>query len=186
MKKNYIAIFFLILLSACSNAHKIESPTIYLSNASSDFIKNIKVNWASKANLTLPNLNPGDTRTQSFYLKSKDNFFGEVMVSWNNARGEMLTKNFTIQKIHLPSIDEKYGFNYVQLYFSQTDAEVITSDIIDINGKSKIMDRLIMNYRKEAEVRGVIFDCVPNKLNLYNCPSSGNSASVLIRVQTTD
>ncbi|MBM5781838.1 MAG: hypothetical protein FJ368_00260 [Pelagibacterales bacterium] len=184
MKKNYFTIALLFLLISCSSSRR-EAPTIYFSNVSPDMVKDIRVNWVSKNVLTLPNLGPGDSRTQTFYIKQEVDFFGDVSVSWMNARGEKLMKNFTIQKDHLPSIKDKFSFSYVQFYFSQDDIEIITSDIVDISGKSKMMDRLMIKHRSDAELRGVFVDCVPSRINLYNCPGDAVK-SVLIRVQSLD
>lgn len=181
MSKIYYFLFFILI--GCSAASKKESPTIYFSNASSDMIKNIEVRWALKNVLSLPALSPGDSRTQSFYIKKEDDFFGEVSVSWYNARGEKMSKNFVLRKEHLPSINDKFAFNYAQFYFFQDDVEVISSDIVDINGKTKMMDRMMIKYKMEAEARGIYTACVPSRLNMFDCPGSGAAKTALIRVQ---
>ncbi len=182
MSKIYYFLFFILI--SCSSVSKKESPTIYFSNTSSDMIKNIEVRWALKNILSLPALSPGDSRTQSFYIKSDDDFFGEVVVSWYNARSEKLSKNLVFRKEHLPSVSDKFAFSYAQLYFSQENVEIIISDIVDNNGKAKMMDRMMIKYKLEAEARGIYTACVPSRLNLFDCPGNGVAKTALIRVQT--
>lgn len=135
-----------LFLFACTSR---ESPTIYISNVSPNPIKNIEINWAEKNLLTLPLLNPGDTRGQSFYIKSKSSFFGPTFISWYNSEGKKTVKNFNFRKSHLPSISDNDVFSYVQLYLDQYEAEVMTIDSVDAGGKIQKMERLMTKYRDD-------------------------------------
>ena len=143
-KKFFFLIAFFCLI-ACKS--KFESPVVYLSNYSSEPIKNIECNWAGKHVLSLPNLNPGDSRSQSFMIKKDADFFGENYISWYNSHGDKLVKNFTLREHHLPSIHDKDVYSYIQLYFSQGTIEVVSSDAPDIAGKTTYMDRMMEKHR---------------------------------------
>lgn len=145
MSKIFLILISLLLV-ACGGATK-ESPVIYFSNASSSPIAKIKCNWAEKNELTLPVLNPGDSRSQSFYIKDDADFFGTVNISWSNSKGEKVVKEFNFREKHLPSMDDSTTYNYVQLYFDQEDIDVISSDSADLTGKTRRMDRLLTQYR---------------------------------------
>lgn len=138
-----------ILLSffavSCSGSLR-ESPVIYLSNVSVEKISNIEVRWARKANLVLPSLNPGESNGQSFYIRGDSDFFGEITVSWLNARGERVSKIFEIRQENLPSLSNRRSHNYVQLYFGQEDFEVVSSDSPDLRNKVRKMESLMRRY----------------------------------------
>lgn len=142
---------FLILLSffvaSCSTIASQESPVIYFSNASLDPIKNIHCEWADGNVLSLPLLNPGDSRSQSFYLKKSSAFFGLVKVSWISNAGENVSREFYFRENNLPSIDDHSTYNYVQIYFDQSDIEVVSSDAPDLSGKTRRMDALLLSYK---------------------------------------
>ncbi len=73
--KKFLPLIF-IFFAACG---KLESPVIYFSNVSPEPIKDIQCRWGRKF-LNLPTLNPGDSRSQSFYLSSSSDFFDSVSV----------------------------------------------------------------------------------------------------------
>ena len=181
-----LSVLALIILIGCGGT-KHESLSVYFSNVSAGIISEIQCNWAGKNKLTLSALNPGDSRTQSFVAATSD-FFGPVSVSWKDETGNKMTKEFTFRAEDLPNISNHELYSYVQLYFSSDDLEVVSSDGVDINGKSRMMDRLLTKYRTEAAHRGIFEACVPNRINLYSCPSSGSAGSggqtSLIRVQS--
>lgn len=135
-----------LLLASCGGPSK-ESPVIYFSNASSAQITKIKCNWAGNNELTLPVLNPGDSRSQSFYTKKAADFFGTVNISWNNSKGEKVVKKFNFREKHLPSMDDNTTYNYIQLYFDQNDIDVVSSDSADLTGKTRRMDQRLAQYR---------------------------------------
>ena len=125
---------------------------IYFSNASLKPIKNITCEWAKKHVLTLPDLNPGESRSQSFYIRGNSDFFGLVKISWTNSDDERISHEFFFRKKNLPSIMDRTTYNYVQLYFDQHFVEVTTSDAPDLSGKTAKMDQLLALYRdKYAE-----------------------------------
>jgi hypothetical protein len=135
----------LLLLAACS-ASKRESPVVYFSNASEKPIRNIKVQWVS-ANLSLPSLNPGDTRSQSFYITKDTQFLGLIRASWVNGEGNSIVKEFRVNAKNLPSISDRTTYSYVQLYLDQYDLEVVTSDAADLPGKTRRMEQVMAHYR---------------------------------------
>ncbi len=172
---NAILTALILTLASCSSSPKKESPVIYFSNASSDLIKNIQCSWAEKNTLSLPALTPGDSRSQSFYINKKSDFFGLIKTSWTNAEGHSIVKEFYFQEKNLPSISDHETYSYVQLYLDQDDLEVVSSDVADLSGKTRKMDFLLTKYREEAANT-----CVPN--HIHTCPDQAAKTS-LIRVQ---
>jgi hypothetical protein len=144
-----ITLFLTLFLMSCATGKIHESPVIYFSNASLKPIKNLKCEWATKHVLSLPNLNPGETRSQSFYIKSDDEFFGLVKLSWSADNGNSVSREFFFRKTSLPSIDDPTTYNYVQLYFDQEYVDISTSDAPDIGGKSAQMDKLLILYHNQ-------------------------------------
>lgn len=138
-------ILLTILLASCGSMR--ESPVIYISNASLKPITNINCEWSKKHVLTLPTLNPGESRSQSFYIKDPAEFFGLVKISWTNGKNEKITREFFFRKVNLPSINDHTTYNYVQLYFDQNYVEVTTSDMPDLSGKTKKMDDTLVFYK---------------------------------------
>ncbi len=180
--KIFLPILALIFLTSCGA--NIESPVIYFSNASAQKIKNIECSWNGKI-LTLSNLNPGDSRSQSFFINKDENFFGQVHVSWFNHEGDRVAKNFTFKKENLPSIEDKTTYNYVQLYFDQQDLEIITSDITDLSGKVSRMDRMMNRFHddfvKNTNSKNL---CTNNDLNI--CQRAEDSSLIAIINKQSD
>ncbi|OFW79778.1 MAG: hypothetical protein A2887_01545 [Alphaproteobacteria bacterium RIFCSPLOWO2_01_FULL_40_26] len=148
MKKSFLLLPFFFLLGCAIGNFKRESPVIYFSNASFAPIKNITCEWAGHV-LTLPALNPGDSRSQSFYLSSAARFFGLVKLSWTNDDGEIVRREFFFKENNLPSFDDPTTYNYVQLYFDQHGMEIISSDAPDLTGKTQKMDQLLAIYHEK-------------------------------------
>lgn len=147
MQSKILLIIFGLLFTACGPLIvPKESPVIYFSNASVEPISDIQCHWVDSSVLTLPSLHPGDSRTQSFYIKEYADFFGLIKTSWTNAQGERVTKDFFLREKHLPSITDSTTYNYVQLYFDQYDVEVTTSDAPDLSGKTKRMEAMLNKY----------------------------------------
>ncbi len=144
-----------LLVSSCSMRPTLESPVIYFSNASQSAIKNIRCEWAKNNALTLPGLAPGDSRSQSFYMRSAADFFGLVKVTWVNESGDNITREFYFRENSLPSIKDHSTYNYVQIYFEQNDLEVVSSDSPNLGGKTIKMDRLLAAYKAEYKL-GII------------------------------
>ena len=136
-----------LLLISCGTIH--ESPVIYLSNASLKPIKNINCEWSKRHVLSLSALNPGESRSQSFYIKDDAAFFGLVKVSWTNDEGSEISREFFFRKTDLPSIDDPKAYNYAQLYFDQHSVEISTSDAPDLSEKTVKMDQLLLLYRDQ-------------------------------------
>ncbi len=141
-----IFILLALFLSSCSGI-KLESPVIYFSNASSETIKNIECVWAGQNLLTLPFLSAGESRSQSFYIANKEEFFGLVIVSWFNNEGEKLVREFYFQDNNLPSIEDHTTYNYVQFYLDQEELEIVSSDAPDLAGKTRKMEKLLARLK---------------------------------------
>lgn len=143
MFKSILIIASLFLVSACGGLSKRESPNIYFSNASNGVIKNIRCNW-NGVQMSLPSLVPGNTRSQNFYIRKNSDFFGLVNVSWTAGSGKSFNKEFFFSEKHLPSLSEDDDYKYVQLYFDDYGAEVISSDIADLGGKTRRMEKILI------------------------------------------
>ena len=144
MKKIFFVLVSLFLVSC--GAHK-ESPVIYFSNASTSPINDIKCNWAGRNVLGLRRLNPGESRSQSFYMNSNSDFFGIITISWRNDSGERISREINFQPNNLPSISDSTTYNFIQLYIDQDELEITTSDAPDLSGKTRKMDRLLTQYK---------------------------------------
>jgi hypothetical protein len=142
-------IFILIGFAFFSCGELRESPVIYFSNASPAPIKSIEATWARKNVLTLSELNPGDSRSQSFYISSNSDFFGFIIVSWVNAAGDKITKKFFFKENNLPDIGDFTNYHYVQIYLDQEDLEIVTSASPDPSGKTRKMEALLGQYRDQ-------------------------------------
>ncbi|MBM3580009.1 MAG: hypothetical protein FJX34_04480 [Alphaproteobacteria bacterium] len=72
-----------------------------------------------------------------------------VKISWTNADGNNVSREFFFRKANLPSIDDHTTYNYVQLYFDQHYVEITTSDAPDLSGKTAKMDQMLNFYREQ-------------------------------------
>ncbi len=166
---------FLILLAAflVSCGPSKESPVIYFSNGSLAPVRDIQCNWAGNNALTLPLLNPGDSRSQSFYMHGISDFFGTVTINWRNDRGERIQREFVFRRNHLPSIEDTTTYNYVQFYLDQEELELVSSDAPDLSGKTRKMERMLAQMKQAY-------------LNIHNPDSIPTGQTSLIRVQHID
>ena len=155
---NKFFVFLLLLLSSCSRFPR-ESPTVYISNLSSNIVKNIAIKFP-RQNLNLPQLNPGLTQGKSFIIGDEEDFFGTIKVSWNNLYNENIIRNFSINKNDLPSFFNPKDFSYIQIYIKDYDIQIITYDTIDSGNKTAQMDltlrdlNVYYNVEKNSPVRG--------------------------------
>ena len=153
-----LTIFLLFLLASCSSFPK-ESPTIYVSNLSSNIIKNISIKFPRQT-LNLPQLNPGLTQGKSFIINDSEDFFGTIKVSWNNLYNENIIRNFDIKKSDLPSFFDPKDFSYVQIYIKDYDIQIITYDTLDSGNKTAQMDIILRdlnvyyNVEKKSPIKG--------------------------------
>jgi hypothetical protein len=169
---------FLALISLTSCSSTKESPAIYITNVTSGIVKNIDINWANHNHLNLQTISPGDSRAKSFILKKTKDFFGPVTVSWINGDGKKITKNFVFSENRLPSIKEKRMYSYIQVYLMLNNLEVIGSDDDDADNIVRAMDSMAHKNREEAQKRGIFAACIPNRINLYNCPDVPSNALI--------
>ncbi len=143
--------FILILLSIIACKNKIESPVIYISNNSEKPITKIICNLPNHR-ISISNINPGETRSQSYYLSGSKEFFGSIKCSWNNHLNELMVNDFTLEKHHLPSIDNKTEYPYIQFFLGQNRYDILTSDEIDFLNKSRFFDESLKLNFKQAIV----------------------------------
>ena len=148
MFKKILILAFLFAASCSGKLSQKESPVIYFSNSSAAPIKDIEFNWVGKNKLSLPLLNPGESRSESFYISGESEFFGLINVSWSNDRGEAVNREFFFNKNNLPSFADVTTYNYVQFYLDQDEFEITTSDAPDLAGKTRKMDRILTEYRQ--------------------------------------
>ena len=164
--KNLVILIFLSLFS-CANFPR-EGPTIYVSNLSSNIVKNISIKFPQKT-LNLSQLNPGSTQGSSFIINGSEDFFGTIKVSWKNLYNENIIRNFSIKKNDLPSFFNPKDFGYVQIYIKDYDIQIITYDTKDSGNKTAQMDiilkdlRVYYNVEKKSPIRGSLLsvDYVP-------------------------
>lgn len=152
MFKKFLLALVLLTSSCAIGEPKLESPVIYFSNASTAPITNIRCEWVRNSVLSLAKLIPGDTRSQSFYMYKSSAFFGLVKISWTNEQGDTITREFYFRENNMPSINDHSTYNYVQIYFDQTDLEVVSSDAPDLSGKTVRMDRLLASYKRQYQL----------------------------------
>lgn len=146
MKIRFLTIILMGFLTSCFGGHN-ESPVIYISNASPAPINDIKVVWVDNKVLKLATLNPGQTRSQSFYLDDTDDFFGLVRISWTDANRNKNSRELFFRRNNLPSIDEHDMYSYVQLYFEQNDLEMLSSDNPDMGNITRKRDAMLLNFK---------------------------------------
>ncbi len=164
--KNLIILIFLLLFS-CANFPR-EGPTIYVSNLSSNIVKNISIKFPQKT-LNLSQLNPGSTQGSSFIINGSEDFFGIIKVSWKNLYNENIIRNFSIKKNDLPSFFNPKDFGYVQIYIKDYDIQIITYDTKDSGNKTAQMDIILKdlnvyyNVEKKSPIRGSLLsvDYIP-------------------------
>lgn len=181
MKIRKLALFALLILASCSSVK--EAPTIYFSNATSSPIIHVQCRWNKKL-LTLARLNPGDSRSQTFQIKKQSEFFGPISVSYENQKGEVVSKKFSFKKENMPSISED-TYNYVQFYFTHDDIEVVASDAPDITGKARTMDKILKRqsdaFSRYVGTASLIPDKIPCDDNFVQCRTITDTT--LIRVE---
>jgi hypothetical protein len=145
---NKLTFPLLFLLASCSSPLK-PGPMIYFSNSSPKPIKNIKCAWTKNHTLSLHQLLPGESRSMSFFIEKPSEFFGKVNVTWSNNDGEYMNREFYFREKHMPGINDKDEFNYVQIYLDQQDMELLSSDAADLTGRTQRMDALLAQYHHE-------------------------------------
>lgn len=127
IKKIIANLLLIVLITSCTFKSRNESPTIYISNLSSQRFDNIQVKFP-KHILNLESLEPGLTRGQSFIFNNENDFFGRIFVKWKNYLGEDVYKSFTLMPNEMPSYLDPRVFSYVQIYLKDFDVEVVTYD----------------------------------------------------------
>lgn len=144
---NKYFIIFLLIIVNCQT--KYESPVIYISNSSGKSLTSINCNFPNH-HISLSHINPGETRSQSFYISSEKEFFGQIKCFWNNNLNEKKIGDFIIEKKHLPSFGNKFEYPYIHIFIDQDNYEIITNDIVDYVNKTRIMDERLLKNHKQA------------------------------------
>ncbi len=118
-------IFFGLVFISLVSCAPISSPGIKFENYSYGFIRNIKGNWNKINILGSTELNPGQSSSENFYLKSKSEIFGPVHLQWENAAGKKFTKDFIFEESQL-DFDRKHGYigKDIYFYFTQEGVEM--------------------------------------------------------------
>jgi hypothetical protein len=140
-----ISILLLLISAACATK---ESPVVYFSNVSPKPIKDIQCKWGRHA-MNLPILDPGDSRSQSFYIRGDSDFFDDVSISWRTEDGDRIIREFSFKENNMPSFSDETTYNYVQFYIDQDEMEIVSSDAPDLPGKTRKMERMMVNYKTE-------------------------------------
>jgi len=141
--------FIIILLITVNCQAKRESPVIYISNNSAKPLTAINCDFPNH-HISLSHINPGETRSQAFYISSEKEFFGQIKCFWSNNLNEKKISDFILEKKHLPSFDDKFEYPYIHIFLDQDSYEIITNDIIDYTNKSRMMDERMSKNHKQA------------------------------------
>ncbi|MBP7709728.1 MAG: hypothetical protein KA100_01490 [Rickettsiales bacterium] len=147
MTKKILILLATLTLFSCGAISQVESPVIYFSNASLAPVRDIQCSWAGENLLTLPLLNPGESRSQSFYIGGASEFFGAINITWRNDKGERLIREFNFRENNLPSVNDSTTYNYVQFYLDQEELELVSSDAPDLAGKTRKMEKLLAQLK---------------------------------------
>lgn len=107
------------------------------------------------------------TRSQAFKIANNNDFFGKIVVSWKNDQKEGFSREFFLRRKNLPSIDNPNSFNYIQLFFDQSNFEVLSSDAPDLASKTSRMEAILTqladDYRgnRESQIQSSLIRVVP-------------------------
>ncbi len=90
-------------------------------------IRNIETRWNFERMDSYPELMPGRREVQSFPIYDGTHFYGQVSLSFENAKGQRFKKDFIFKESELPNIGRN-SFAEVLIYFTQNGAYYYTSD----------------------------------------------------------
>jgi hypothetical protein len=106
----YILTFLIFIpLNSCATliTNKGYSPSIEFSNLSNKKITNLDCNWAGVIHTNAFKILPGVSKSESYYLRNLNNFYGTVHLTWENEAGKKFEKTFEFSENDLPIEDIK-------------------------------------------------------------------------------
>jgi len=126
-KRTYLKIVLLFLslnLSGCCCRY-MSSPAIWMFNLSDNFIYDVRGDWNGYGIRATDELSPGGPPSFSFNVKYQSDIFGPVKLTWKNAKGEIIIKEFEFKKHQLPNT-RHHNLDHIYLFFTQDDLEIFT------------------------------------------------------------
>ncbi len=135
-----LLIIFMINVASCKSYES--SPSIWYFNMSDDYINNIEVNWNGYYFPKIDNY-PGQSASFNFDFSHSSEFFGPVHLQWQNAKGELIKKDFIFTKDQLPNT-KHHDFDNVYIFLRQDGMELFTQ------GQKEQRSQEIIERRKKV------------------------------------
>ena len=132
--KKFLKILSLLALSMSTSCYTPypTAPDISYKNLSNNFIREINIVWNGR-NLGGSYIEiPSGGGISSFQVRKKSDFYGPVHLSWKNAKGKTITKDFIFTREHLADFGPKKDRATIDLYFTQDDVLMFISRGYDI------------------------------------------------------
>src|SRR5262245_41820672 len=129
MKKTFriLSVLTLLLTASCFTPYPT-APSIDYQNMSNNFIREVKIIWNGR-NLPGPHeAVPGISGGSTFDVRKKSDFYGPVHLSWQNAKGKTITRDFVFTQKHLADFDRKKKRATINLYFTQDDVLIFVRE----------------------------------------------------------
>lgn len=127
-KTLFLIILTLVVISSCSTVGSGTSPSVGITNYSQQLLYKIKVNWNGYYLNNKFEVSPGGGGTENFWLRKKSDFFGPITVTWQNAKGKIISKQFILTKKEFPDAYNRRKRSIIDLYLTQDDLYYVTSD----------------------------------------------------------
>lgn len=115
-----LSVLFLFMSTSCYAPYPM-APSISYENMSNNFIREINIVWNGRNIGGAYKENPGGGGSSSFQVRKKSDFYGPVHLSWKNAEGRLITKDFIFTREHLANFGVKKNRATIDLYFTQDD-----------------------------------------------------------------
>ena len=119
--KKFLKILSLLVLSmsiSCYTPYP-KAPSISYENLSNNFIRELTIEWNERRIPGAYEKDPGVGGSSSFQVRQKSDFYGPVHISWKNAKGKVIAKDFVFKEEYLS------GWNFdnarINLYITQDD-----------------------------------------------------------------
>ncbi len=116
-------LFIAIFLNIISCATYESSPSIWFFNMSDDYIYEVGGKWNGQRILGQHHMNPGDIPSENLIVKHPSDFFGPVHIEFTNAKGKLITNDFTFTKDKLPDT-RHHNFDHVYIFLTQEGMEI--------------------------------------------------------------
>jgi len=129
MKKAFriLSVLMLFLTTSCFTPYPT-APSVNYENMSNNFIREMDIVWSGRyVSKSYHGLPPGLSGVVSFDLRQKSDFYGPVHISWKNAQGKTIVRDFVFKKEHLPDFDNKKKRSHINLYFTQDDVLIFVA-----------------------------------------------------------